>query len=78
MDGGVELEMLPGQDIRPVIARTVVTGNFDLIELRQVSLSLEDIFIELTREEPAPPSIVEEAGLAEPQPPANAEDYLEE
>jgi ABC-2 type transport system ATP-binding protein len=78
VDGGFELEMLPGQDIRPQIARTVITANYDLIELRQVSLSLEDIFIELTREEPILPSIVEDAGQAEDLAPASQDDYPEE
>jgi ABC-2 type transport system ATP-binding protein len=78
VDGGLELEMLPGQDLRPMIARSIISANFDLIELRQVSLSLEDIFIELTREEPTPPSITEEAGLAEVTTPDDKEEYPEE
>ncbi len=78
VDGGFELEMLPGQDIRPQIARSIISANYDLIELRQVSLSLEDIFIELTREEPVPPSIIEDAGLAETTTPASKEEYPEE
>jgi ABC-2 type transport system ATP-binding protein len=78
VDGGFELEILPGQDIRPQIARAIISANYDLIELRQVSLSLEDIFIELTREEPVPPSITEDAGPAEPVTPASKEEYPEE
>jgi ABC-2 type transport system ATP-binding protein len=78
VDGGLELEMLPGQDLRPLIARSIISANFDLIELRQVSLSLEDIFIELTREEPTPPSITEDAGMAEVTTPDDKEEYPEE
>jgi ABC-2 type transport system ATP-binding protein len=78
VDGGLELEMLPGQDIRPHLARAVITANFDLLELRQVSLSLEDIFIELTREEPEPPSIAEDASLVDDTTPDSKEEYPEE
>lgn len=59
LDGGLELEMLPGQDVRPQLAKTIIMANYALLEMRQVSLSLEDIFIELTREEPEPPTIDE-------------------
>ena len=55
-DGTLEIECPPGKDIRPEIARQVVTAGFDLLELRSVDLSLEDIFIQLTREEPEAPS----------------------
>jgi ABC-2 type transport system ATP-binding protein len=78
VDGGLELEMLPGQDIRPHLARALITADFDLLELRQVSLSLEDIFIELTREEPEPPSISEDASPADETTPASKEEYPEE
>ncbi len=53
-DGLFELEAAPGDDIRPLVAKKLVGGGFDLLELRQVSLSLEDIFMQLTRDEPAP------------------------
>lgn len=78
VDGGLELEMLPGQDIRPHIARSVIDANYDLLELRQVSLSLEDIFIELTREEPALPSITDESVMADEAASESNEDYTEE
>jgi gliding motility-associated transport system ATP-binding protein len=55
-DGSVEVESPPGKDLRPVIARTVIKAGFDLLELKSVDLSLEDIFIELTRDEPVPPT----------------------
>lgn len=55
-EGSVEIESAPGVDRRPEIARHVVNAGFDLLELKSVDLSLEDIFIQLTREEPEPPS----------------------
>jgi len=55
-DGSLEVESPPGKDIRPEVARRVIKAGFDLIELKSVGLSLEDIFIQLTREEPEPPS----------------------
>jgi gliding motility-associated transport system ATP-binding protein len=56
LDGAVKVDSAPGKDIRPLIARDVVKAGFDLLELRSIDLSLEDIFIQLTREEPVPPS----------------------
>ena len=55
-EGSVEVESAPGKDIRPEIARNVIKAGFDLLELRSIDLSLEDIFIQLTREEPETPS----------------------
>jgi ABC-2 type transport system ATP-binding protein len=50
-DGHFEIETTPGPDARPQIARTVVAGGWKLLELRRDRLSLEEIFIQLTREE---------------------------
>jgi ABC-2 type transport system ATP-binding protein len=50
-DGEYEVEASPGQDVRPELARQVVTGGWNLLELRYVGMSLEDIFLQLTREE---------------------------
>lgn len=55
-DGGLEVEASPGQDIRPELARRVINAGFNLLELKSVGLSLEDIFMELTREEPELPA----------------------
>ncbi len=52
-DGSAQVEVTPGQESRPALARAVVGAGFDLLELHQVGLSLEDIFLELTREEAA-------------------------
>lgn len=53
-EGQFEIETTPGADPRPAIAQTVVSGGWNLLELHQEKLSLEQIFIQLTQEEPAP------------------------
>ncbi len=49
-DGAVEFEFSSGQDVRPLVAKTVIQGGYDLLEMKSVGMSLEEIFIELTRE----------------------------
>lgn len=49
-DGAVEFEFSSGQDVRPLVAKTVIQGGYDLLEMRPVGMSLEEIFLELTRE----------------------------
>ena len=49
----VTVESEQGRDLRSAIAAHVVGQGFDLYELRAVSLSLEDIFLQLTTEEQA-------------------------
>lgn len=46
-----EFESLPGHDVRPQVARLIVENGFDLLELKPINLSLEDIFLQLTRDE---------------------------
>jgi ABC-2 type transport system ATP-binding protein len=53
-DGSVEFQFAPGQDVRPEVARTVIKSGYDLLELRPVGMSLEEIFLELTREDAQP------------------------
>jgi hypothetical protein len=36
------------------VAKAVIHAGFDLLELRPVGMSLEEIFLELTRDEAAP------------------------
>lgn len=55
-EGTIEVDSPPGKDVRPEIARNVIQAGFDLLELRPINLSLEDIFIQLTRDEPEPPT----------------------
>jgi ABC-2 type transport system ATP-binding protein len=64
LDGGLEIEMAPGQDARPAVARAVVEADYSLLELRPIGMSLEDIFLELTRDEPLLPEMSDE-GLLE-------------
>ncbi|MBI1795055.1 MAG: ATP-binding cassette domain-containing protein [Chloroflexi bacterium] len=50
-DGSVEFQFAPGQDVRPLVAKTIVNSGYELLEMRPVGLSLEEIFLELTRED---------------------------
>lgn len=47
------IESEPGIDVRSQVAATIVGGGFELLELRAVNLSLEDIFRQLTTQESA-------------------------
>lgn len=67
-DGRFEFETRPGQDPRPDVARALVNAGFNLQEMRPVGLSLEDIFLQLTREEPEPPQMAEGEALGENEP----------
>jgi ABC-2 type transport system ATP-binding protein len=48
-----EVEATKGQDLRGELARAIVHGGWPLLELRSSGLSLEEIFLELTRSEKA-------------------------
>jgi len=50
-DGAIEFQFAPGKDLRPEVARVTVESNYDLLELHAINLSLEEIFLQLTREE---------------------------
>lgn len=47
-DGGVEFEFASGKDLRPEVAKQVIKDGYDLLELRPLGMSLEEIFLELT------------------------------
>ncbi len=49
----VVIETDRSRDLRPEIARMVVQQGIDLLELKTVDLSLEDIFMQLVTEEPS-------------------------
>jgi len=51
-DGSVEFEFVSGKDVRPEVAKQVINSGYDLIELRPLGMSLEEIFLELTGSEP--------------------------
>jgi ABC-2 type transport system ATP-binding protein len=46
----VEFEFSSGQDVRPQVAKAVIQADYELIEMRPVGMSLEEIFLELTQE----------------------------
>jgi ABC-2 type transport system ATP-binding protein len=52
-DGSVEFEFSAGQDVRPQVAKAVILAGFELLEMRPIGLSLEEIFLELTRDNAA-------------------------
>jgi ABC-2 type transport system ATP-binding protein len=49
-DGAMEFQFSPGVDIRPEVAKTTILAGYPLLELSPIGLSLEEIFLELTRE----------------------------
>ena len=49
---GYEVESEPGRDVRRDLSHAVVAGGWGLLELRPIRLSLEEIFLQLTTEEP--------------------------
>jgi ABC-2 type transport system ATP-binding protein len=53
-DGTLEFQFAPGVDIRPEVARTTIMSGYDLLEMSPIGLSLEEIFLELTRESDTP------------------------
>ncbi|MEJ5241128.1 MAG: ATP-binding cassette domain-containing protein [Anaerolineales bacterium] len=50
-DGRIEFSFPPAQDIRGEVARALVHHGYDLLEMRSLQMSLEEIFLELTRAE---------------------------
>ena len=50
-DGSVEFEFGAGEDMRPQVAKAVVQAGYELLEMRPIGLSLEEIFLELTRDD---------------------------
>lgn len=51
IDGTLEFQFAPGQDVRPEVAKAIVGAGYELLELRPVGMSLEEIFLELTRDD---------------------------
>jgi ABC-2 type transport system ATP-binding protein len=47
-DGSVEFEFASGKDVRPEVAKAIIKDGYELLEMRPVGLSLEEIFLELT------------------------------
>lgn len=45
-----EFEFSSGQDVRPQVAKAVIQAGYELIEMRTMGMSLEEIFLELTQD----------------------------
>jgi ABC-2 type transport system ATP-binding protein len=62
--GAYEVESERGCDVRRELAREVVTRGWGLLELRPMRMSLEEIFLQVTTEEPAASGVEAEAPRA--------------
>jgi len=60
VDVNIEFETIPVQDPRPEVAKTIVSAVYDLLEMRPVGISLENVFLQLTRDEPSHPESPED------------------
>jgi ABC-2 type transport system ATP-binding protein len=49
---GFEVESERGRDVRREVARAVVEHGWGLLELRSARMSLEEVFLQLTTQEP--------------------------
>jgi ABC-2 type transport system ATP-binding protein len=52
-DDLLEFETASNQDARPQVAKAIINAGYDLLELQPSNLSLEEIFLQLTRDEPS-------------------------
>ncbi|MGD8813934.1 MAG: ABC transporter ATP-binding protein [Anaerolineales bacterium] len=50
-EGMIEVSGERGKDLRPEFARRVVEAGIDLLEMRTIGLDLEEIFVQLTKDE---------------------------
>ena len=65
--GSFEVESERGTDVRRELARTVVNRGWGLLELRPMRMSLEEIFLQVTTDEPTePPRDSQDAEAAPP------------
>ena len=55
----LEFETQPGEDARANVARSVIHAGLDLLELSNITMSLEDIFLQLTRDDMLPETSAE-------------------
>jgi ABC-2 type transport system ATP-binding protein len=62
-DGNIEFDMEPGSDKRSDVARSIIQSGFDLLELRAAGLTLEEIFLQLTREDPSVPTLQDQTPI---------------
>jgi ABC-2 type transport system ATP-binding protein len=59
---GYEIQTEPGHEVRRELARAVVTNGWGLLELRPMRMSLEDIFLSLTTEDPQSAAAPDDGG----------------
>jgi hypothetical protein len=55
----LEFISVPGSDPRAEVARQLVNQGYDLLEMLDVGLSLEEIFMQLTSDEPGLPRVAD-------------------
>jgi ABC-2 type transport system ATP-binding protein len=72
-----QVETAKGQDIRRELARSIVQEGHALLELKQVEISLEDIYLELTTTKPEVDAVDEATGQepSEPSEPSGEEPH---
>jgi len=63
---GYEIESEPNRDVRTDVARAVVGAGWGLLELRPMRMSLEEIFLQLTTQDPEPAAASAAAAQAMP------------
>jgi ABC-2 type transport system ATP-binding protein len=61
----LEFTINPAVDPRPDVARMLISKGTDMLEMKEVGLSLEDIFLELTRDVTPQPVLTDQAVEAE-------------
>ncbi|MBI3241926.1 MAG: ABC transporter ATP-binding protein [Chloroflexi bacterium] len=67
-DGEFEVEIVPGGNVRPELAKAVVNGGWGLMEMKPMGMSLEEIYLQLIQAE------TDEAAEAEPAKAEEAQD----
>ena len=60
----LEFETQPGEDVRASVDRSIIHAGLDLLELSNITMSLEDIFLQLTRDDVIPESTAESPDTA--------------
>lgn len=56
-DDSIEFTAAPGLELRPEITRILIQAGFDLLEIKSSTLSLEDIYLKLTRDDNPSPEV---------------------
>lgn len=59
-DDKLEFTVNPTFDPRPAVAKMVITKGYDLLEMKEIALSLEEIFLELTRDTTPEPELTDQ------------------